>query len=132
MSTACALKDHFYTLHIHHHKQACSLQTCKPEIRVRHFWVWSPASRETKGCEAVDSVSGIQALGPNQAILKADLCLLCEAKRFEPESQRWLVTNPSPLGISLGFCHPHLQPQLPARRSGLGAAGGLRWCSGAL
>ena len=29
--------------------QACSLQTCKPKIRVRHFWVWSPASRETKG-----------------------------------------------------------------------------------
>ena len=85
-----------------------------------------------RACEAVDSESGIQALGPDQAILKADLCLLCEARRFEPESQRCPVTNPSPLGISLGFCHPHLQPHLPARRSGLGAAGGLRWCSGAL
>ena len=140
MSTACPPKYHFYTSPIHHHKPhlpeanthtGLHLSNFKPKIQARYFWVQSPASGETKGCETADSMSGVQSRGhPTRLevphpMLKADLCPLSEARQFESEA---FGNQPLLSGHVLGV-PPSPSPSLDVWP---GAAGGIRRCSGAL
>ena len=144
MSTACPLKDHFYTLHVHHHKlhlpQAtihAGLQLANLQARdssqaflglesclQRNKRLWGcrqharcPDTRTRPGWSAPSDTEG-RSLSPLWS--KAVWARESEVPRNLPLLSGHLLGVLSPL------------PPTPARRSGLGAAGGLRWCSGAL